>query len=98
MKPRILFRKVPLLHVQSKDFKSLVSRALSNMLLMSAEAQRQAGSGQTGGIIEGERSGDPPIGQTVATAAAQFLSGALGGNQQQVQFCPYIFLTYVKVW
>ena len=52
---------------------------------MSAEAQRQAGSGQTGSIIEGEKSGDAPIGQSVATAAARFISGALGGNQQQVQ-------------
>lgn len=49
------------------------------------DAQRQSGVRQAGSNIEPDRSGEPPIGQATAVAAAQFLTGTLGGNQQQPQ-------------
>lgn len=49
------------------------------------DTQRQSGTRQGGSNIEPDRSGEPPIGQATAVAAAQFLTGTLGGNQQQQQ-------------
>ena len=49
------------------------------------DAQRQLGTRQVGSNIEPDRSGEPPIGQATAVAAAQFLTGTLGANQQQQQ-------------
>ncbi|KAH9563594.1 hypothetical protein CY35_05G133600 [Sphagnum magellanicum] len=50
---------------------------------VTVDLQRQVGTGQTGGGIVGERGGEPPLGQSVAAAAAQMMASALGGNQQQ---------------
>jgi hypothetical protein len=52
--------------------------------LVTTDTQRQTGNRQSVTNPEPDRNGEPPIGQAAATAAAQFLTGALGGNQQQV--------------
>jgi len=49
------------------------------------DTQRQSAIRQVGSNIEPDRSGEPPIGQATAVAAAQFLTGTLGSNQQQQQ-------------
>ncbi len=64
---------------------------------LSADLQRQVGTGQTGGGIVGERVGEPPLGQSVAAAAAQMMASALGGNQQQVKLWFEVSVT-IKVW
>lgn len=56
------------------------------------DTQRQSGTRQVGSNIEPDRSGEPPIGQATAVAAAQFLTGTLGGNQQQQQQVKVEFL------
>lgn len=55
------------------------------LVVMCPDPQRQTGSRQVGSTIEADRGGEPPMGQASAVAAAQFLTGALGGNQQQQQ-------------
>jgi hypothetical protein len=64
---------------------------------LSADLQRQVGTGQTGGGIVGERGGEPPLGQSVAAAAAQMMASALGGNQQQVKLW-FEVAVCSKVW
>ncbi len=64
---------------------------------LSADLQRQVGTGQTGGGIVGERGGEPPLGQSVAAAAAQMMASALGGNQQQVKLWFEVTVS-IKVW
>ncbi|KAG0586900.1 hypothetical protein KC19_2G125800 [Ceratodon purpureus] len=49
------------------------------------DPQRQSGTRQVVSNIEPDRSGEPPIGQATAVAAAQFLTGTLGGQQQPQQ-------------
>lgn len=55
------------------------------MVFICTDTQRQAGGRQAGSNVEIDRSGEPPMGQASAVAAAQFLTGTLGGNQQQQQ-------------
>jgi len=56
-----------------------------NLVIVCPDFQRQTGSRQVGSTNESDRGGEPPMGQASAVAAAQFLNGALGGNQQQQQ-------------
>lgn len=55
------------------------------LIVTCLDFQRQTSSRQVGSAIEADRSGEPPMGQASANAAAQFLTGALGGTQPQQQ-------------